>query len=386
MLSVMATRNSSARHRGRLRLFRGEAHQRERVLSVLKRKCGRMRGLQLGQAAVVSAGNVALASGATTGRWRPPLPRRRRRAAPKQREARARARGVGNDGEDQLRRAPRGDGAESDDDEPLQRERRARQRCLERADDEQPHQHAGQGDAGAGSGDGQPVGERRRAEDHADGHRAMHEEQRAQDDADMADVDADSGAAPARRRGRRDDAEDRRAKPVERDGPSPRWARGRSGNDMLIGDGTPPIESRESWRDTCSGLSPTDARPWGSCCSRDDDDPCGSPRLPRLGNFKIHVREPVREKVGGLVGAVHRADERARQALHGKRDLRQAPLARRHRRQPGPCGDARRPQGDRRGRPRGDPARPGHHRRRDRTRRVHGASTSRTCTSTSRRA
>ena len=109
-------------------------------------------------------------------------------------------------------------------------------------------------------------------------------------------------------------------KPVEREGASPEVGPGAGATKgMLIGDETPPIESSESWRDTCSGLSPTDARPWGPCCARDDDDPCGSPRLPRLGNFKIHVREPVREKIRGLVGAVHRADERARQALHGER-------------------------------------------------------------------
>ena len=72
-------------------------------------------------------------------------------------------------------------------------------------------------------------------------------------------------------------------KPVERDGASPEVGPGAGATKgMLIGDKTPPIESSESWRDTCSGLSPTDARPWGPCCARDDADPCGSPRLARL--------------------------------------------------------------------------------------------------------
>src|SRR6185436_9173557 len=160
--------------------------------------------------------------------------------------------------------------------------------------------------------------------------------------------------------------------PVERDGASPEVGPGAGVTKaMLIGDETAPIESRESWRDTCSGLSPTDARPWGPCCAGDDDDPCGSPRLPRVGNLKIHVREPVREKIRGLVGAVHRADERARQALHGERDLRQAPLARRHRGQLGACGDARRQESDHARRLGGDPARPRDDQRRDRTRRLH---------------
>ena len=199
---------------------------------------------------------------------------------------------------------------------------------------------------------------------------------------------ADSGPRRRATRLRRDDVEDRRAEA----GRARRRFAGRgpgagATKGMLIGDETPPIESSESWRDTCSGLSPTDARPWGPCCARDDDDPCGSPRLPRLGNFKIHVREPVREKIRGLVGAVHRADERARQALHGERELRQAPLARRHRRQPRARGDARRPQGDRAGRPGGDPARPrARSAKRSSAATSSGASTSRTCTSTSRRA
>ena len=48
-----------------------------------------------------------------------------------------------------------------------------------------------------------------------------------------------------------------------------------------------------------------------------------------------HVRQPVRQEVRSLVGAVLRADERARPALHRERRLRPAPVARRHRRQPG---------------------------------------------------
>ena len=39
-------------------------------------------------------------------------------------------------------------------------------------------------------------------------------------------------------------------KPVERDGASPDVGAG-AANGMLIGEETPPIESRESWRDTC---------------------------------------------------------------------------------------------------------------------------------------
>ena len=97
------------------------------------------------------------------------------------------------------------------DDHPLQRQRRARELRLERADDEQPEQHAGQRDARAGGREREPGRERRRAEDHADRHRAVHEQQRAQDDADVADVERRFRAASARGRFRRDDVEDRRA-------------------------------------------------------------------------------------------------------------------------------------------------------------------------------
>ena len=50
------------------------------------------------------------------------------------------------------------------------------------------------------------------------------------------------------------------------------------------------------------------------------------------------------KEIRGLVGAVLRADERAREALHGERRVRPAPVARRHRRQPRARDDARRPQ------------------------------------------
>jgi hypothetical protein len=113
----------------------------------------------------------------------------------------------------------------------------------------------------------------------------MDEEDRAQDDADVADVERRLAASTRDRVGAMT-SNTVVPKSVERTGVSPVVGEAGAANDMLIGDETPPIESSESWRDTCSGLSPTDARPWGPCCARDDADPCGSPRLPRLATSR----------------------------------------------------------------------------------------------------
>jgi hypothetical protein len=61
-----------------------------------------------------------------------------------------------------------------------------------------------------------------------------------------------------------------------------------------------------------------------------------------------HDPKPTRQEIPSLVGPVLRAHERAGQALHRQRVLRQAPVAGRHHRQPGPRRDA---------------GRAGHHRR-----------------------
>ena len=126
----------------------------------------------------------------------------------------------------------------------------------------------------------------------------------------------------------------------------------------------------------------------GPCCARADTNPCDAhawhtPSPPRTR----HVREPVREKIRGLVGALLRADERAREALHGERRLRPAALARRHRRQPRPRGHAGRAAAS--SAPTTSPRsaaawRPS--RARSSAASSTGASTSRTSTSTSRRA
>mmetsp|Transcript_69589 Transcript_69589/g.163590 ORF Transcript_69589/g.163590 Transcript_69589/m.163590 type:complete len:234 (+) Transcript_69589:1052-1753(+) len=79
-----------------------------------------------------------------------------------------------------------------------------------------------------------------------------------------------------------------------------------------------------------------------------------------------HVRQPTRQQIPRLVRPVLRADERSRQALHGQRGLRPAPVAGGHHRQPGPRRDAGRAGHPQRRRPCRHPARPGRDRRRDR--------------------
>jgi hypothetical protein len=155
----------------------------------LNRKCGRIRDCSSASRAVVSAGHGRLGAQAQ------PLEHRRRdrragerRAEPAER-GEARAAGVDEQDGDERRRQPGGDRAEADRGDPLQRDRRGGERPLQRAEREQPDQHARQGDARPAAVRPSQVLERRRGEDHADRHHAVHVEQRTQHDADMADVE-----------------------------------------------------------------------------------------------------------------------------------------------------------------------------------------------------
>src|SRR5204862_73918 len=183
-----------------LGLARIEANERERGVERVEEEVRPDARLQLGEA------RRRLGRQRRQGEQAQPLEDRRRNRSAGERRPGAEQRSeagagrVRNDGEDELRRAERGNGAQADDDEPLQRHRRARELRLERADREQPDEHAGQRDAGAGGGEREPGREVRGAEHHADGHRRVDEEQRAQDDAYVADVERRLGAASARDR------------------------------------------------------------------------------------------------------------------------------------------------------------------------------------------
>ena len=152
----MATRNSSARSSSTPSAVAGSRRTSvSAVLSVLNRKCGRMRDCSSASRAVVSAGTRGLGAQPQPLRtWWRRSPRRpapgRGRSAPTGR----RADGIDEQGRDERRREPARDRAEADRREPLQPPPvpRASGR-LSGAQRQQPDQHARQGDARAGGGE-----------------------------------------------------------------------------------------------------------------------------------------------------------------------------------------------------------------------------------------
>ena len=186
----MATRNSSARSSSTPSARAGSRRTSvSAVLRVLNRKCGRMRDCSSARRAVVSAGTVALArrrsqtkiaaaiAAPASGGPKPT-------SAPKPAAAASASRLATSRDVTAAANAPKPIAAH-----PLHHHRRLGERQLQRAQREQPGEHRRQRDARAGGDERQPDRHAGGGEDHADRHRAVHEQQRAQHDADVADVE-----------------------------------------------------------------------------------------------------------------------------------------------------------------------------------------------------
>ena len=205
----MATRNSSARSSSTPSALAGSRRTSVKaVLSVLNRKCGRMRDCSSARRAVVSAGSVAWARSRSHWKMAAAMAAPASAGPGPASAPRPAADGSGNSAADELRSGIGRQRAERDQRRPLHGHRRAAERPLERADDDQPGQHCRQGHARAGGDEREPVVEASRGEDHADRHHAVHEQQRAQHDADVADVERPTpgrcaGVPALRWRGRR---------------------------------------------------------------------------------------------------------------------------------------------------------------------------------------
>ena len=199
----MATRNSSARSSSTPSARAGSSRtSASAVLSVLNRKCGRMRDCSSARRAVVSAGSGGLArAGAATRTSSPRSPRRRApgrsRSAPTSPAPEASTSRAATSVEvSQAATAPKPIAASHCS----AHRRRARAARFSAQTTSSQISTPGRATLEPAAVSAEPDRERRRGEDHADRHHAVHEQQRAQDDADVADVERRIRAAPARRR------------------------------------------------------------------------------------------------------------------------------------------------------------------------------------------
>ena len=326
--SAMATRNSSARSSSTPSARAGSRRTSvSAVLSVLNRKCGRMRDCSSARRAVVSAGSGRLRrAGAATGTMAAAMRRAGERRAEAEQRGEPGARGVDQQGETSVEAAERARPRRS-------RSRRAtaraaaprQQRASARRRRSSQISTPGRATLEPAAVRREPGRERRRGEDHADRHHAVHEQQRAQDDADVADVERRIRPAPRAARIGAPTSKTVRAEAGRAHGLRPRYGAHRR---RKLADRIAARRGSDAWPSIVANRRPA-VRP----VAPRRRDPCDRPLHARQPS-PPDVRQPVRQEVRGLVGAVLRADERAGPALHGERRLRPPPLARRHRRQP----------------------------------------------------